>query len=294
MNEKLTKWVAAAVLSIGAAAPALGGSVTRPGDTIGLAVGVPLPEGFHLGNTTTEQCDDTSPKETCFLVDVPILIWTTPWTIFGARLQGNFGPLVPIRFNSGPHASGLFNPFGAAQLIWDLGNNWGFSYLLGGYKKSDHEVAFSSGSLNQRWGLSYTGNGWDLTANLIWGIQFDHVTNRPQLSPCPVSAAYPDNGCNPNFLNLDLTATKRFGKWELGPVGLYSTDLNAPVAAYQKQSQFALGGLVGYSFDRLVLQAYVTRDVYEKNYGSYTNSFNFRFVIPLGNPPPFFGPLGGS
>jgi hypothetical protein len=55
MNEKLTKWAAAA-------APALGGSVTRPGDTIGLAVGVPLPPGFHLGNTTTEQCVDTSPK----------------------------------------------------------------------------------------------------------------------------------------------------------------------------------------------------------------------------------------
>ena len=66
MNERLTKWAAVAVLSIGAAAPALGGSVTRPGDTIGLAVGVPLPEGFHLGNTTTEQCTDTSPQRDVF------------------------------------------------------------------------------------------------------------------------------------------------------------------------------------------------------------------------------------
>ena len=62
MNPKLTKWAAAAVLSIGAAAPALGGSVTRPGDTIGLAVGVPLPEGVYLGNNTTQQCGNTSPK----------------------------------------------------------------------------------------------------------------------------------------------------------------------------------------------------------------------------------------
>jgi hypothetical protein len=293
MNEQWTKWAAAAVLSIGAAAPALGGSVTRPGDTIGLAVGVPLPEGFHLGNTTTEQCTATSPQRTCFLVDVPIIIWTTQWTIFGARLQGNFGPFVPIKFNSGPHASGLFNSFGAAQLIWDLGNNWGFSYLLGGYTNSSHEVAFSSGSLNQRSGLSYTGNGWDLTANLIWGIQFDHVTNRPQLSPCPFSAAYPDNGCNPNFLNLDLTATKRFGKWELGPVGLYSTDLNSPVAAYQKQRQIALGGLVGHYFKWVVVQAYATSDVYDRNYGGRTISANFRFLVPLGNPPPLTWPIGG-
>ena len=62
MNQKLTRWAAAAVLSIGAAAPALGGSVTRPGDTIGLAVGVPLPEGLYLGNNTTQECRNTSPQ----------------------------------------------------------------------------------------------------------------------------------------------------------------------------------------------------------------------------------------
>ena len=289
MNEKLTKWAAAAVLSIGAAAPALGGSVTRPGDTIGLAVGLPLPEGLYLGNNTTQECRNTSPQSTCYLVDTPILVWSTPWTIFGARLQPAFGPLVPIKFNSGADGiSGFFNSFQAAQLIWDLGNNWGFSYMLGGYTNNrGSSVAISSGSLNQRFGLSYTGDGWNLTANAIWGINFDQVTGNPQLSPCPVSAAYPHNGCNPNFLNVDLTATKRFGKWELGPVGLYSTDLNAPIAAYHEQSQFALGGLVGYYFDDGVsVQAYVTSDVYEKDYGGSRNiSGNLRVTFPLWNPP---------
>ena len=154
MNEKLTKWAAAAVLSIGAAAPALGGSVTRPGDTIGLAVGLPLPEGVYLGNNTTQECRNTSPQSTCFLVDTPIIVWSTPWTIFGARLEPSFGPVVPIKFNSGADGiSGLFNSFAAAQLIWDLGNNWGFTYMLGGYTNNlGSSVAFSSGSLNQRFG----------------------------------------------------------------------------------------------------------------------------------------------
>ena len=147
--------------------------------------------------------------------------------------------------------SGLFNSYGGVQLAWDLGNGWGFSYLLGGYIPVNSSVAFSSGSLNQRFALSYTADGWDLTANTIWGIQFNQVTDHPQVSPCPVSLAFPHNGCNPNFLNVDLTATKRFGKWELGPVGFYSTDLSTPVPAYQKQSQFALGGLIGYYFDRV-------------------------------------------
>jgi hypothetical protein len=69
--------------------------------------------------------------------------------------------------------------------------------------------------------------GWHLTANLIWGIQFNDVTGRPQLSPCPAPLGV--LGCNPDFLNLDLTATKKFGQWEIGAVGFGSTDLKHPV-----------------------------------------------------------------
>ena len=191
---------------------------------------------------------------------------------------------MDVNIHKTAHANGLFNSYGGVQLAWDLGNGWGFSYLLGGYTTSDQSVAFSSGSLNQRFALSYTADGWDLTANAIWGIQFDQVTGKPQISPCPVSLAFPNNGCNPNFLNVDLTATKKFGKWEVGPVGYYSTDLSAPVSDYQKQSQFALGGLIGYYFDRAILQAYVTSDVYEKNYGGKEVRGSFRIIIPLGNP----------
>jgi hypothetical protein len=67
---------------------------------------------------------------------------------------------------------------------------------------------------------------------------------------------------------------------------LYSTDLNAPVPDYRKQSQFALGGLVGYYFKWVAVQAFVTRNVYQKNYGASLISGNFRITIPLGNPPP--------
>ena len=135
---------------------------------------MPLPEGLYLGNNTTQECRNTSPQTTCYLVDTPILVWSTPWTIFGARVQPAFGPVVPIKFNSGADGiSGYFNSFGAVQLIWDLGNNFGFSYMLGGYTNNrSSPVAISSGSLNQRFGLTYSGNGWDLTANVIWGINF--------------------------------------------------------------------------------------------------------------------------
>jgi len=69
-----------------------------------------------------------------------------------------------------------------------------------------------------------------------------------------------------------------------------SSDLYTPVLGYQKQSQFAMGGLLGYDFGPLVLQGYLTSDVYEKNYGGRDVRGWMRIVLPLqnvfGSPPP--------
>ena len=41
----------------------------------------------------------------------------------------------------------------------------------------------------------------------------ESISDRAQISPCPDGSG---RGCNPDFLNIDLTATKKFGKWEIG------------------------------------------------------------------------------
>ena len=44
-------------------------------------------------------------------------------------------------------------------------------------------MAWSDTSLNQRFALSYTGNDWNLTANVIWGIHFcthSHDNGQPR------------------------------------------------------------------------------------------------------------------
>ena len=138
-------------------------------------------------------------------------------------------------------------------------------------------------SLNQRFALSYTGNSLNLTANVIWGTHFDHVTGSPQLSPCPTPLAL--NGCNPDFLNVDLTASRKFGDWEFGLVAFGSMDLNSPIDAYAKQSQIAVGGLIGKSFGPAILQAYLTTDVYEKNYGGHDTRLWGRVIFPLWHRP---------
>jgi hypothetical protein len=293
MTSRLSTLATASALSLFAAtSAALAGSVTQPGETVGLALGAPLPEGLYFVNTADWGCRDTEPNRTCVGVDIPVIAWATPWTPFGARLQLLLAtPAVEVGIRNVTHLASIYNPLLAGQLAWDLGNGWGVSYLLGAYFRVGGEVAWDSTSLNQRFAISYTGNGWNLTANVIYGIQFDHVGSSPQISGCPLPL--PFNSCNPDFLNVDLTATKKFGKWELGAVAFGSTDLNRPIATYAKQSQIAVGGLVGYDFGPVVIQGFATTDVSESNYGGHDTRVWGRVVIPIWNPPPP-APIGKS
>jgi hypothetical protein len=245
------------------------GSVTQPGETIGIAAGAPLPPGVYFVNTYDYGHRDG--VDTFVGVDIPVVAWSTPWTIFGARVQ--FLVATPAIEVGVPHSNfnvGIYNPFLAGQLAWDLGNGFGVSYALGAYLEVDTSVSFHDTSLNQRFAASYTANGWNLTANLIWGVHSNGVTDT----------------INPDFLNLDLTATKKFGKFELGPVAFGSTDLNTPIAGYLRQSQFAIGGLFGYDFGPVIMQTYLTTDVAEHNYGGHDTRGWFRLIIPVWTPPP--------
>src|ERR1700730_8948970 len=299
MNSKLTKLATACFLSLCTAAPALAGSVTQPGETVGLNTGAPLPPGWYAINTVDWGCRNTTPQHTCTGLTIPVIAWSTPWTIFGARLQFlgawpavEVGVQRNLPFDQGTYFNGLYNPLVSGQLAWDLGYGWGFSYLLGAYIDYKSPVAWSDTSLNQRFALSYTANDWAATVNAIWGTHLESVTNRAQLSPCPVqlSPALPLNGCNPNFINVDLTVGHSFGKWQVAWVGFYSSDLNAPILGYQKQSQFAMGGLLGYAFGPVVLQGWLTSDVYEKNYGGKDVRGWVRVILPLNVAGAPFGP----
>jgi hypothetical protein len=303
MSSKWTKLAAAGALSLCTAVQALAGSVTQPGETVGLNVGAPLPQGWYVINTVDWGCRNTNPQHTCTGLTIPVVAWSTPWTFFGGRFQllaawpavevGVQRTSSPVGTLQGDYFNGMYNPAVFGQLAWDLGYGWGFSYLLGAYFDYSSPVAFSDTSLNQRFALSYTANDWAATANVIWGIHTESVTDRAQLSPCPasVSAVSPTGlGCNPNFINIDLTVGRSFGKWQVAWVGFGSSDLNSPVLGYQKQSQFATGGLLGYDFGPVVLQGYLTTDVYEKNYGGRDIRGWARVILPLNVAGAPFGP----
>jgi len=87
MNRTLTKLAAAGALSLCAAVPALAGSVTQPGETVGLNTGAPLPQGWYAINTVDWGCRNTNPQHTCTGLTIPVVAWSTPWTILGGRVQ---------------------------------------------------------------------------------------------------------------------------------------------------------------------------------------------------------------
>jgi hypothetical protein len=71
---------------IGLSTVAVGGSVTQPGETVGVPAGAPLPQGLYLANTADWGCRNTSPIS-CLGITIPVVTWATAWRLFGPRMQ---------------------------------------------------------------------------------------------------------------------------------------------------------------------------------------------------------------
>jgi len=279
------------VMKIGAAGAALLGASTmaaqadqhpfpataQTGETVGLARGAPLPEGVYFVNTLDWGVRNTNP-DTKLLVDIPVIAWSTPWSIFGGNLQFLAAtPVAHVDAAGGADSYGFYNPFLAAALAFDLGGGIGVSYLSGVYfNVGDKDIRTRATTWRQDFAISYTADGWNLTANLLWGITFD--TDKAV------------GNSTSNGFNLDLTATKTFGKWEIGAVGFGSTEYDTP-GGRPKGKQFALGPLVGYNFGPVIMQAFVTRDVYQRNLGGKDTRVWSRVIIPLWTPEKPMAPL---
>ena len=326
-------WLAAgaAALSLGFTATAsYAQTTTIPGEQVGLAVGAPLPEGVYAINTFTYQRAD-QPGSSDLGVNIPVLVWSTPWKVLGARIEAVVAPPTLFSFNrsGGRDTSANVGTFIGGIFAWDLGNNVGVSYLAGVYLNELNAGRFgglqqlASNTYRQGFAISYTGDGWNLTANLTYN--FYDVPARfdgPGLVPAFYGTQVPSDA-----LNLDLTATKKFGNFEIGAIGYGTTNLRnrsffllsnatlptgcvgfAPnicgTAGGSGGGRFALGGLVGYDFGKFSVQAYVARDVVTTNRyitpagflrDNYRTEGFFRVIAPLytvaAAPPPEPAPI---
>ena len=255
----------AATLMVWGTTSAFAGSVLQPGGTVGLPAGAPLPEGVYFINTSSY--GQRTSTQSGLNVNLTQVVWATPFSFYDTRLQ--FVVLQPTNGTTGTTADQFYanSLLGAAQLAHTFGNGFGASYQAGFRTPEPSALAFHQGSFEQRGAVTYNAFGFDLTANVINGIFYEGTP------------AYP------NWLNVDLTATKKFDKLEIGVVAFGSGDISKPTAAYLQQRQIAVGGLAGYNFGSFALQAYVTRDVYERHYTGYDTRGFLRLILPLYKAP---------
>ncbi len=251
------KSAAFGALALGAmSGGAYAGSTTEPGVTLGGAPGAGVPEGvyfidnFNWGNDRASTHDQLG-------IEVPLLLWATPYHILGGQLiLAGTVPLVYSDVNGLPLPPQEFAAFGnvGASLAWSLG---------GGFHISQTFDIYTPGiASNEQWvpewrtGISYLGGGWNLSANIIVGFGTSSI----------VPSLFPKQN---DYVNVDLAAIKTLGKWQLGVVAFGSSDTNVTGANITtgKQSQFAVGGLVGYEWGPVNTQVYYTHDVDVQHYG---------------------------
>jgi hypothetical protein len=312
-------WLVAGALALTASMTATASyaqSTTVPGEQVGLATGAPLPEGIYALNTFVYQMRD-NPSALDVGVNIPVLVWSTPLVPLGGRIELLVAP--PTVFALGKSGSNLrdlsinVGTFVGGIWAFDLGNNFGVSLLGGVYLNelngdrgvlvtNNGAIAASAvlpqlSSNTYRFGVaaSYTGDGWNLTANLTANIYDSPATfggNR-NIGFNGLSQVYSLS----DSLNLDLTATKKFGKFEIGAIayGTYNFDTSfkggniinaANPTGIADRGRFLMGGLVGYDFGFATGQIYVARTVV-RSAGSFDSTeISGRLIVPLYSPTP--------
>jgi hypothetical protein len=145
MQSRLTAIATAGALLISVEiSAALAGSVSQPGERVGIAAGTPLSPGLYFANTTDWGCRNTTPAG-CLGITIPIVHSVD--AMDGSRGELPFysvTAVIEIGVQSISYNASVFNPALLGQLARSLGGGFGFSYAFGAYSDVDQSVAFSS------------------------------------------------------------------------------------------------------------------------------------------------------
>ena len=204
-----------------------------PGTTMGIPfayTGTPGLYLYSLGNYGTDSVPRAASPNLGFgpgafradvADEVPALLWTTPWMLFGATYAVLFSqPVASIHsYGELPGAGWVTRQDGGLRdtiiapvnLSWDLKNGWhvgaGLNLALPDGHIEGINGLSSDGApywtFEPTFGVSYLRDGWDLSATFLYDIY---------------SANSYSGVSNGQALYADLTATKKFGHVEIGPV----------------------------------------------------------------------------
>ena len=279
------------------------GNAYPAGTSIGLPTGSNPPPGLWLENmlsyySATATSGPGTPVNKTHLdvvAEAPRFLWTAKESVLGAsEMAFVVLPVVDLSLSSlpPPNPSGSFsrtavgNPgIAPINLAWNIAPATfamvaiGASVPIGQYSRTSVvNIGNNFWTIQPEAALSYLGDGWDLTAHLVYNTNTKNKAT---------------NYTSGDQLFLDLTATKTLGKWEVGAVGYYDKQLTAdrngggfygPPGSgltFGHPEQFALGALLGYDFGPLKAQAYLTQEVVANEGAVSGTRIWTRLFIPL-------------
>ena len=254
MKNKILAAVGAAALAFTMSGTANAQIVAQPCETCGVALGAPLPEGvFFVDLENYGQRDGQANR---LGVNIPISVWSTPFTFYNTRLE--VLAAVPVFTHiDGPTINrvDLYSQAILFAFAHDFGNGFNASVIAGPRGQDNFTNAGRGALADLRASLSYVKDGFNATVTANYGGnlggKFTGIVGG-------VATGFDDN------IFIDYTLTKKFNKFEIGVIGYYQTDINGPIV---RQRSLAVGGLIGYDFGKFTLQAYATREVYVRNGG---------------------------
>jgi hypothetical protein len=297
------------------------------GATISDALGAAPPAGLYYENTafyTPEapghgQVAGFTPDA---LVEGATVIWSTGWKFLGANVV-MVAAQVYFVVNAWPSAepgppftnathypawhTTLVNPL---TLSWNLPNNWyasiGINFWVPDGSHYNNTPNPDYWAIEPSAAISYLGDGWNLTAHFVYDINGASAGHTGPFASTP-NAAFGIGYRSGQQAYLDLTATKKFGNWEIGPVGYlrWQPTTDRPGSGFScaamaavtgvicgRATDFAFGGLIGYDFGQVKLKLYLTDSVYTKDdFGGLIVWTKVAFKIPdlpgPSAPPPF-------
>ena len=250
--------------------------IGQPGETMGLALGAPLPEGVFVNEL--ESYGKRDGQGARLGVNVPIIAWSTPFTFYDTRLE----VLYAAPFT---HIDGALNRVDAYSqgllfaFAHDFGNGFNGVVIAGPRSPDNFTQAGRGAAADIRAAISYVKDGYNATVSFNYGGNFGG-----KFVP---GAGYFGLGFNDNIF-VDYTLTKTIGKFTFGVVGDTYTDIGGPNPI--RPGGALVGGLVGYDFGPVILNAMVTREVAVRagGYGLGPGNTNgketrgwLRVIIPL-------------
>jgi hypothetical protein len=288
------------------------------GATMGDPVAAAPPPGLYFENTTIFAPEIVGNGQINGLrvdavVDLPLLVWSTGWSFLGASVvayasqpvfnltawqsTASGAPNAPAQFFPTVHNT-YINP---VTLSWNLGGglfaSGGFAFYVPDGSRYNLTANPDYWTFEPHAAVSYLANGWDLTAHLLYDFNTASAGYSSPFAGTP-AAAFGMGYRSGDQAFLDLTGTKKFGKWEIGPVAYFEwqTTSDQPGSGFTcaqmlaatklgcgRATDYAVGGLVGYDWGPVALKVLMTESVYHSDeLGGF--ALWTKLVIPLWAP----------